>query len=526
MMSLGSWLWLGVTAVSIELGVNLPLDPTYNITCVCSTCDTNYCVTNGNCFASLNKVNGEERRAYGCTDMDLMLHTMCKQKNQDTLATDCCNNTNFCNKDIPLLLPEPAKPGDAALFPDLISHLPLILAIIIPIIIVAVLMPIIIFLFRRVHQRRMEALFARERRLLEEDGIRAAQVGDSTLQELYDESMTSGSGSGLPFLVQQTVARQVRLDECIGKGRYGEVWRGKYHDEDVAVKIFSSRDEASWLRESEIYNTCLLRHEYVLGYYASDMTSRNSCTQLWLITHYHKHGSLYDHLQWNVLTHLQMLDLAHSAAAGLVHLHTEIVGNHGKPAIAHRDIKSKNILVRSNGTCCIGDLGLAVTHTQEDNKLDLGRNNKVGTKRYMAPELLAETLNPDFFDSFKCVDVYAFGLVLWEICRKCCTGGFPEDYKLPFGESVPSDPSYEDMKKVVVTDGQRPVIPNRWASDPIMVQMSKLMKECWAQNPKARLPMLRVKKTLYTMVRSQEIEEKCLKIEDSKHIENTKQNQC
>lgn len=138
---------------------------------------------------------------------------------------------------------------------------------------------------------------------------------------------------------------------------------------------------------------------------------------------YHENGSLYDHLQRNVLNYDSMLLLATSAAAGLVHLHTEIVGNQGKPAIAHRDIKSKNILVRMDGTCCIGDLGLAVTHCQENNKIDLGRNNKVGTKRYMAPELLDETLNVYYFDSFKTVDVYAFGLVLWEITRRCSTSG-------------------------------------------------------------------------------------------------------
>lgn len=29
----------------------------------------------------------------------------------------------------------------------------------------------------------------------------------------------------------------------------------------------------------------------------------------------------------------------------------------GKPGIAHRDLKSKNILVKNNLTCCIADLG-------------------------------------------------------------------------------------------------------------------------------------------------------------------------
>lgn len=50
-----------------------------------------------------------------------------------------------------------------------------------------------------------------------------------------------------------------------GKGRYGEVWRGTWMGESVAVKIFSSRDEQSWFRETEIYNTVQLRHENILG---------------------------------------------------------------------------------------------------------------------------------------------------------------------------------------------------------------------------------------------------------------------
>lgn len=120
------------------------------------------------------------------------------------------------------------------------------------------------------------------------------------------------------------------------------------------------------------------------------MTSRNSCTQLWLMTHYYPLGSLFDHLNRNALSHNDMVWICLSIANGLVHLHTEIFGKQGKPAMAHRDLKSKNILVTSNGSCVIADFGLAVTHSHVTGQLDLGNNPKVGTKRYMAPEVLDE----------------------------------------------------------------------------------------------------------------------------------------
>ena len=55
-----------------------------------------------------------------------------------------------------------------------------------------------------------------------------------------------------------------------GKGRYGEVWRGRWRGENVAVKIFSSREERSWFREAELYQTVMLRHENILGFIAAD----------------------------------------------------------------------------------------------------------------------------------------------------------------------------------------------------------------------------------------------------------------
>ena len=44
-----------------------------------------------------------------------------------------------------------------------------------------------------------------------------------------------------------------------------QVKLGKWRDENVALKIFFSKDEDSWFRETEIYQTVMLRHENILG---------------------------------------------------------------------------------------------------------------------------------------------------------------------------------------------------------------------------------------------------------------------
>lgn len=67
--------------------------------------------------------------------------------------------------------------------------------------------------------------------------------------------------------------------------------------------------------------------------------------------------------------------------------------------------------------------GLAVMHSQSTNQLDVGNNPRVGTKRYMAPEVLDETIQADCFDSYKRVDIWAFGLVLWEVARRMVSNG-------------------------------------------------------------------------------------------------------
>lgn len=42
-----------------------------------------------------------------------------------------------------------------------------------------------------------------------------------------------------------------------------------------------------------------------------------------------------------------------------------------------------------------------------------------------------------------------------------------EEYRPPFFDLVPSDPSFEEMKKVVCVDQQRPMLHNRLHSHPV-----------------------------------------------------------
>jgi TGF-beta receptor type-1 len=67
-------------------------------------------------------------------------------------------------------------------------------------------------------------------------------------------------------------------------------------------------------------------------------------------------------------------------------------------------------------------------------------------------QVLDETMNVNHFDSFKRADVYALGLIFWEIARRCNVGGIYDEYQLPFYDAVPSDPTIEEMRRWVAGD--------------------------------------------------------------------------
>ncbi|CAF0769750.1 unnamed protein product [Rotaria sp. Silwood1] len=339
---------------------------------------------------------------------------------------------------------------------------------------------------------------------------------DQSLTALLDEFSTSTVGPALPLLMQRTLARQITLEEVIGAGRYGSVHRGKWREDYVAVKIFSANDERSWLREIDIYQTVCLRHENILGYIAADNKDASTYTQLWLVTEYHENGSVYDYLMTHTITIPILIKMMLSIASGLCHLHMPIDSTNGKVALAHRDLKTKNILVKKDLSCCIADLGLAVkevrsrpqskkdpsltnSSNQEHVDIDIQANSRVGTQRYMAPEVLDGTLNERSFESFKAADIYALGLVYWELLRRCQTNPNENDvdsYQVPYEDILPSNPTFEQMRDVVCTRKIRPPPSPRWQSHPILRHFVRLCEELWTEDPACRLSSLNVKKQL------------------------------
>lgn len=113
-----------------------------------------------------------------------------------------------------------------------------------------------------------------------------------------------------------------------------------------------------------------------------------------------------------------------------------------RPAIIHRDLKSLNILQAANGSFKICDFGL-VKNT----------NTQAGTPAYMAPELFE---NKQFNKS---VDVYSFGILLWEIFAR----------EIPFYMI-----DVFDIRQKVV-NGNRPRIPG-FGFTP---QLVRLVQRCW-----------------------------------------------
>ena len=153
----------------------------------------------------------------------------------------------------------------------------------------------------------------------------------------------------------------------IGFGRFGTVYRATTSQNiPIALKIFTTNRRSTWNNERRIYELQSTLHENILHCIRFEQRGNVTKKQLYRITEYHALGSLSYFLQHNKLSWDQTLRIIHSVSCGLSHLHSNsYIDSEGsvkeKLSIAHRDVKSANVLVKDvSGHCVLGDLGLGL----------------------------------------------------------------------------------------------------------------------------------------------------------------------
>ncbi|KAE8714560.1 Detected protein of unknown function [Hibiscus syriacus] len=252
----------------------------------------------------------------------------------------------------------------------------------------------------------------------------------------------------------------------LGSGTFGTVYYAKWRGTDVAVKrikesCFSGRPSErerltnEFWREAQILSK--LHHPNVVSFYGvvTDGPEGTMAT----VTEYMVNGSL-------ALDRRRKVILALDAAFGMEYLHSK--------NIVHFDLKCDNLLINlkdpQRPICKVADFGLS----------RIKRNTLVsggvrGTLPWMAPELL----NGSSTRVSEKVDVFSFGIAIWEIL----TGEEPYA-SMHCGEIIGG----------IVNNTLRPPIPER--CDP---EWRKLMEECWLFEPASRPSFTEIINRLHAM---------------------------
>ncbi|WP_248964048.1 serine/threonine-protein kinase [Sphaerisporangium perillae] len=199
------------------------------------------------------------------------------------------------------------------------------------------------------------------------------------------------------------LAARYRLDEPLGRGGMGEVWRAtdEVLNRPVAVKLLlaeavSSSSAAARFRQ-EAQATARLNHANVVAVH--DFGEAGD--RLFLVMELIEGRSLADHLAaTGPLSVAEVTRIGAQAAAGLAAAH--------RLGVIHRDIKPGNLLLTADGTVKVVDFGIA--RLADQAAAALTRTGLiVGTSTYLAPERALGG------DAGPASDVYALGCVLYEL---------------------------------------------------------------------------------------------------------------
>ncbi|PKU77395.1 serine/threonine-protein kinase STY17 isoform X1 [Dendrobium catenatum] len=248
----------------------------------------------------------------------------------------------------------------------------------------------------------------------------------------------------------------------IESGSFGDLYRGTYCSQDVAIKVFKSEHVSVDMPRDfaqEVHIMRKVRHKNVVQFIGA-------CTKppsLFIVTEFMPGGSVYDYLhkQKGVFRFSSLLRVAIDVSNGMNYLHQN--------NIIHRDLKTANLLMDENEVK-IADFGVARFKTQSGIM-----TAETGTYRWMAPEVIEH--RP--YDHK--ADVYSFGILMWELL----TGKLPYEFLSPLQAAVG-----------VLRAGLRPIIPKN--TNP---KLAALLEKCWQKDPALRPDFSEILDTLNCIAR-------------------------
>ncbi|KAM4562370.1 bone morphogenetic protein receptor type-2-like [Odontesthes bonariensis] len=294
----------------------------------------------------------------------------------------------------------------------------------------------------------------------------------------------------------QNYITDIEIQQVVGQGHFATVFQGKYQESEVAVKVYPTGWKQKFTTEKEIYELPLMRHGGITHFLGIGRKSDDS--GWFIVLEYAKYGSLHSFLCEHTTSWKETLKLCQSLSQGLSYLHCDLHSHDKhKPPVAHRDLSSSNVLVKADGTCVLCDFGCSTILRScsgrglwQQHTTNMKDHAQLGTLNYMSPEILEGSVNLSSSLFLMQGDIYALGLLLWEIWMRCSDlfeGAIVPQHLLPYELELDANVTRERLILYVSEMDKRPFIPEHWDLLPQGSVLKELLTDCWDRDMDARL---------------------------------------